>query len=165
MPDHEPHGHYYQRLQVGPGASQREIVHAYRRLAHGAHPDTHPEDPEAPRRFREITEAYEVLVDPIRRARYDRAQDPALGKVLRVVVHHVAEPPDSQRGHDRAAGDVAPVRPGATGRPGDPPLVAGPVRIESHGNGLDEGPLDSGGFNEGGLLRVLSEMLDSIWRR
>jgi curved DNA-binding protein CbpA len=165
MPDHEPHDRYYDRLGVGPAASQEEIVHAYRRLAHGAHPDTHPEDPEAPRRFREITEAYEVLADPTRRARYDRARDPGLGQVIRVVVHRAADPPGSARGHHQVAGDVAPVRLGATGRTGDPPLVAGPVRIESHGEDLAEGPLDSGGFTEGGFLRILSEMLDSFCRR
>ena len=61
----------YLRLEVLPGASHDEIAHAYRRLAHDAHPDAHPGDPDAPRRFREITEAYEVLANPNRRERYD----------------------------------------------------------------------------------------------
>jgi curved DNA-binding protein CbpA len=64
-------GNYYRRLEVGPGASHDEIVRAYRRLALGAHPDVHPEDPEASVRFREIAEAYEVLGDPARREAYD----------------------------------------------------------------------------------------------
>ena len=68
----ERDGTYYHRLEVGPAASHDEIVHAYRRLALGVHPDAHPEDPEATRRFREITEAYEVLADPERRQAYDR---------------------------------------------------------------------------------------------
>ena len=64
----------YLRLEVLPGASHDEIARAYRRLAHDAHPDAHPGDPDAPRRFREITEAYEVLGNPDRRERYDRAR-------------------------------------------------------------------------------------------
>ena len=65
------------RLEVLPGASHDEVAHAYRRLAHDAHPDAHPGDPDAPRRFREITEAFEVLGNPARRALYDRARDQA----------------------------------------------------------------------------------------
>jgi molecular chaperone DnaJ len=64
----------YLRLGVLPGASHDEIARAYRRLAHDAHPDAHPQDPDAPRRFREITEAYEVLGHPASRQRYDRAR-------------------------------------------------------------------------------------------
>ena len=64
----------YLRLEVLPGASHDEIARAYRRLAHEAHPDAHPGDPDAAARFREITEAYEVLGHPDRRERYDRAR-------------------------------------------------------------------------------------------
>jgi DnaJ domain len=64
----------YVRLEIPPGASHDEVARAYRWLAHDAHPDAHPGDPDAPRRFREITEAYEVLGNPDRRERYDRAQ-------------------------------------------------------------------------------------------
>jgi curved DNA-binding protein CbpA len=63
----------YERLAVDARASHEQIVAAYRRLAHSVHPDAHPEDPDAARRFREITEAYEVLIDPARRAGYDEA--------------------------------------------------------------------------------------------
>jgi curved DNA-binding protein CbpA len=78
-PEHQSNGDgLYLRLEVRPGASQEEIARAYRRLAHDAHPDAHPGDPDAPRRFREITEAYEVLGDSARRERYDRARRPAL---------------------------------------------------------------------------------------
>jgi curved DNA-binding protein CbpA len=64
----------YLRLEVLPGVSHDEIARAYRRLAHNAHPDAHPGDPDAARRFREITEAYEVLGNPDRREQYDRAR-------------------------------------------------------------------------------------------
>ncbi|MGH9106368.1 MAG: J domain-containing protein [Acidimicrobiales bacterium] len=76
----EQHGNregLYLRLEVPSGASHDEIARAYRRLAHGAHPDAHPGDPEAARRFQEITEAYEVLGNPVRRDRYDRARQQA----------------------------------------------------------------------------------------
>ena len=53
-----------ERLEVSPGASHDEIARAYRRLAHDAHPDAHPGDPDTARRVREITEAYEVLGNP-----------------------------------------------------------------------------------------------------
>lgn len=63
---------YYGRLQVDRGASHDDIVRAYRRLARSSHPDFHPHDPEAPSRFRSVTEAYEVLGDRYRRAAYDQ---------------------------------------------------------------------------------------------
>src|SRR5579862_2762748 len=66
----------YRRLDVAPEASAEQIGRAYRRLAHDLHPDTHPEKPDAATRFREITEAYEILSDPARRARYDRSRQP-----------------------------------------------------------------------------------------
>ena len=61
----------YLRLGLLPGATPQEVASAYRRLAHQAYPDARPEDPGAAHRFREITEAYQVLSDAQRRARYD----------------------------------------------------------------------------------------------
>ncbi|OAG27889.1 molecular chaperone DnaJ [Thermodesulfatator autotrophicus] len=62
---------YYQILGVSRNASQEEIKKAYRRLARQYHPDLHPGDKEAEERFKEISEAYEVLSDPEKRAIYD----------------------------------------------------------------------------------------------
>jgi curved DNA-binding protein CbpA len=62
----------HQRLEVRPDASRDEIVSAYRRLARRTHPDTRPADPDAARRFREITEAYEVLSGLARHGAGDR---------------------------------------------------------------------------------------------
>jgi DnaJ-class molecular chaperone len=63
---------YYKILGVDKKADEKEIKQAYRRLARKYHPDVHPGDKEAERRFREINEAYEVLSDPEKRQRYDQ---------------------------------------------------------------------------------------------
>jgi curved DNA-binding protein CbpA len=62
----------YDELGVALDASRREIVRAYRRLAHEWHPDVHQHDPSAVARFRAITAAYDLLTDGPRRAAYDR---------------------------------------------------------------------------------------------
>ncbi|WP_022852555.1 molecular chaperone DnaJ [Thermodesulfatator atlanticus] len=62
---------YYQILGVSRNASQEEIKKAYRRLARKYHPDLHQGDKEAEERFKQISEAYEVLSDPEKRAIYD----------------------------------------------------------------------------------------------
>lgn len=61
----------YVVLGVGQTASEAEIKRAYRRLARRFHPDINPGDRAAAHCFREILEAYETLVDPDRRLRYD----------------------------------------------------------------------------------------------
>ena len=63
---------YYEVLEVPRDADGETIKRAYRRLAMSFHPDRNPDDPEAGERFKEASEAYEVLRDPERRARYDR---------------------------------------------------------------------------------------------
>jgi molecular chaperone DnaJ len=62
---------YYRTLGVSKGASDAEIKRAYRRLARQLHPDVTGDDPRSTERFKEITEAYEVLSDPRRRRSYD----------------------------------------------------------------------------------------------
>jgi molecular chaperone DnaJ len=58
-------------LGVAHGASEAEIKRAYRRLARRYHPDINPGDHVAEARFRQILHAYETLIDPQRRSRYD----------------------------------------------------------------------------------------------
>jgi len=62
----------YEVLGVERNADQNTIKRAYRKLAMKYHPDRNPDDPDAPERFKEATEAYEILRDPETRARYDR---------------------------------------------------------------------------------------------
>lgn len=63
---------YYEVLGVGKTASPEDIKKAYRKIAFENHPDRNPGDTEAELRFKEASEAHEVLRDPERRARYDR---------------------------------------------------------------------------------------------
>jgi molecular chaperone DnaJ len=61
----------YVVLGLANGATEAEIKRAYRRLARRYHPDINPGDRTAELRFRQILEAYETLIDPDRRSRYD----------------------------------------------------------------------------------------------
>ena len=63
---------YYEILGVSRDAQSDEIKKAFRRLARESHPDANPGDAEAEARFRQYAEAYEVLSDTARRAKYDR---------------------------------------------------------------------------------------------
>jgi len=67
----------YRMLGVGAGASRQDIARAYRRAVQGAHPDAQPADPRAAARFQQLTDAYDLLTDPARRAAYDRTHHPA----------------------------------------------------------------------------------------
>jgi molecular chaperone DnaJ len=63
---------YYEVLGLGRNASEEEVKRAYRKLAIKFHPDKNPDDPHAEEKFKEIGEAYDVLMDSDKRAAYDR---------------------------------------------------------------------------------------------
>ena len=67
---------YYKILGVERGASDEDIKKAYRKLARKYHPDANPDDKNAEARFKEISQAHDVLGDPEKRKQYDSASGP-----------------------------------------------------------------------------------------
>jgi molecular chaperone DnaJ len=63
---------FYEVLGVGRSADEKELKSAYRKLAKQFHPDANPGDKTAEAKFREVSEAYEILRDPQKKAAYDR---------------------------------------------------------------------------------------------
>lgn len=63
---------YYEVLGLQKGATEDQIKKSYRKIAMANHPDTHPNDKEAEERFKEASEAYEVLSDEKKRSMYDQ---------------------------------------------------------------------------------------------
>ncbi len=63
---------YYEVLEIGRGASDTDIKKAYRKLAKQYHPDVNPGDKTAEAKFKEVSEAYEVLSDNQKKSRYDQ---------------------------------------------------------------------------------------------
>jgi curved DNA-binding protein len=63
---------YYATLGVDKNASEKDIKQAYRRLARKYHPDVNPNDKSSEEKFKEVSEAYEVLSDPEKRKKYDQ---------------------------------------------------------------------------------------------
>ena len=70
---------YYEALGVDRKASADEIKRAYRKLARQYHPDRNPGDKAAEERFKEISQAHDVLGDPEKRKQYDRGTGPFAG--------------------------------------------------------------------------------------
>jgi DnaJ-class molecular chaperone len=64
----------YERLGIKRGASEAEVKKAYRSLAKQLHPDRNKDNPKAGERFNQVTQAYDILSDKDRRARYDRGE-------------------------------------------------------------------------------------------
>src|SRR6266481_1172367 len=91
----------YVILGLPHGATESEIKRAYRRLARRYHPDINPGDRTAEARFRQILEAYETLIDPERRSKYDSGS-PVGGAGCR--------PPASKGSTSRGAAVITPPR-------------------------------------------------------
>ena len=69
----------YEILGIAKNASQDEVRKAYRKLAKESHPDLHPGDHDAERKFRDATAAYDLLGDPAKRIRFDHGEIDADG--------------------------------------------------------------------------------------
>ena len=70
---------YYEVLGVDRGVGEGDLKKAYRKAALAYHPDRNPDDPVAEEKFKEVSEAYAVLSDPDKRARFDRFGHAGLG--------------------------------------------------------------------------------------
>ncbi len=92
---------YYEVLGVNRGASDKEIKRAYRRLARKHHPDVNPNNKAAEAKFKEVTEAYEVLSDPAKRRQYDQFGHQPLG-----ATHEGAGRPGGAGGFDFSQFDL-----------------------------------------------------------
>src|ERR1700758_898857 len=82
---------YYEVLRIARNATGEEIKRAYRKLAVKFHPDKNPNDPHAEEKFKELGEAYDVLMDADKRAAYDRFGHAAFaqgGPGMRGGFHH-----------------------------------------------------------------------------
>ncbi|MCW2774661.1 MAG: Chaperone protein DnaJ [Nocardioides sp.] len=124
---------FYESLGVPRGADQAEIQRAFRRLARQLHPDVN-KDPGSEERFKEVSEAYDVLSDPEQRQRYD-----AFGEDFRRVSPDAD--PDAQRRSRAYAG--------AGARPGG----GGGVRFTDFGDEVDLEELLGGVFGGRGRGR------------
>ncbi len=71
---------YYEILGVSKSADEKEIKKAYRKIAMKFHPDKNPDNKEAEEKFKEAAEAYEVLSDADKKARYDRFGHAGMGQ-------------------------------------------------------------------------------------
>src|ERR1700758_4024519 len=67
---------YYKTLGVDKKASAEDIKKAYRKLARKYHPDRNPDDKDAEARFKEVSQAHDVLSDPEKRKQYDSGTGP-----------------------------------------------------------------------------------------
>lgn len=106
----------YSELGVARGASEADIKKAYRKLAKELHPDRNQDNPKATARFSKVTQAYDILTDKDKRARYDRGEIDEEGN------------PRSPFGFGRG---------GASGANGGARTTAGPGGFEMGGEAAD----------------------------
>ncbi len=95
MPDmaaKDKHSDLYRVLGVATDASAEEIKKSYRRKAREMHPDLDPGNPWAEEEFKELSAAYHILSDPVRRAQYDRGEISAEGRKRRAKPEAASKP-------------------------------------------------------------------------
>jgi DnaJ family protein C protein 7 len=130
---------YYKILGIEKTATDTEIKKAYRKLAIVHHPDKNPGDSEAEARFKDISEAYETLIDP----QYVYHFPLSLSKYHNLTNHQEARALRQRRGPGRPVGHVWRRWHGRRHRPGDPVLHDGrrqPLRRRRYGRWLPRRP-------------------------
>lgn len=123
-------GSLYRLLGVSADAPRETIIHAYRRRARASHPDVRPHDPEAALRFRMLTDAYNVLTDPVQRAKYDRQQRADAAGRLSVAAGGDSASEDRPRRPPVGGSNSRDMFLDARTPSSRPALWAGPVRVE-----------------------------------
>jgi curved DNA-binding protein CbpA len=76
---------YYSVLGINKNASESEIISAYRKLSAKFHPDANGNDPFFAERYRELQEAYNMLINPSKRSAYDASLDPKFAQTVEIV--------------------------------------------------------------------------------
>ena len=131
---------FYKALGVSEDASESDIKKAYRKLSRKYHPDLNPGDEQAEKKFKEISEAYDVLSDKKQREEYDRLRRrTARGPRRKHHQHpHQPRPGIHRRKRDRVPAGRLPHR-GThprrhQGRSEGPPARQGPARRRPEGH-------------------------------
>ena len=127
----------YSTLGVSRSASEKDIKSAYRKLAKELHPDRNKDNPQAADRFGKVTQAYDLLSDKDKRARFDRGEIDADGN------------PTSPFGHGGFGGGAGGFNGGRTGP----------------GAGAGYSSRDFQGFNGGGEEMDLSDLFEGLFGR
>src|SRR5256884_7387779 len=131
---------YYKALGVDKKAGADEIKKAYRKLARQYHPDRNPDDKKAEERFKEVSQAYDVLGDPEKRKQYDSGTGPfatggpggGFGGVGHLRLHPPplgATPSHPFWGGGGGPPPPPPPPPGSGGGPGGPPSLSLPPPV------------------------------------
>lgn len=135
----------YKALGLTKSASADDIKKAYRKLVRTSHPDLHPDDAAAEARFKAISAAYDILKDPVTRARFDAGEIDAQG----------TERPQRQYYRDfaDASDNVYQQRRGAGGQPDPADIFAEILRNRGRsagGDGFGADGFGGGGFSAAG---------------
>jgi DnaJ-domain-containing protein 1 len=145
---------YYRILGISRTATSAQIRKAYRRLALRYHPDRNPDDPNAEEQFKKITQIYETIADPKRRAEYDRMRN-----AFERGASDKATSDPAYRARSRASQTRSPRRK-ATGprRPGRQPV--NPLGFEQK---LEDNPLDLRDLRVGGAAGAVLAAVYSFY--
>lgn len=137
----------YRVLNVPRDADQATIKQAYRKLAKTLHPDRNPGSARAEQRFKEVTQAHQLLSDPVKRARFDRGEIDAEGRPRRTFPFGGFDFAGDQPSAAAAGGVFGRMFGGAFGR--GPAGPAGGTTFEDllrrGGRGAGAGPREAGG--------------------